>query len=119
MSTEQKPTVEQTEQTNVVTTTPKQPKHTWIWHYRKESVKPGFDAAKFSGRLAFDRVETARKAIRAIGTPYFSDDADLPISEAGIQTIEDSLAKAVEMLIDELRDGKRNGAKTIGCIKMT
>ena len=61
----------------------KQPKRTWLWHYRKDAGSEGFDPKQFSGRLAFERTETAKKAIHAIGTPYFSQEANLANTTSG------------------------------------
>jgi len=91
---------------------------TWLTRYNAEKDGPNFDAKKFAGKLAFERVAIAKKAIHSIASPFLSNDADLPCGEAGIQNIEDELACAVEMLVNELRAGKRSSVRMVGCIDM-
>jgi hypothetical protein len=94
----------------------KRTKRTWLSHYKVESGKPDFDAKKFAGRLAFERMSIAKKAIHSIATPFFSTEADLPCSEDGIAYLEDQLHEAVEAMASELRAGRRSATKETGVV---
>jgi len=94
----------------------KRTKKTWLTHYRAESGKPDFDAKKFAGRLAYERMAVAKRAIHSIATPFFSNEADLPCSEEGIAYLEDQLHEAVEALANEMRQGKRSASKETGVV---
>jgi hypothetical protein len=94
----------------------KKPKITWLKHYKAEATKPDFDVKKFAGRLAFQRMAIAKKAIHSIATPFFSNEAELPCSEDGIAYLEDQLHEAVEAMASELRAGRRSATKETGVV---
>jgi hypothetical protein len=86
-------------------------KNTWLTHYKNESVKAGFDPKQFAGRIAGERLAVAKRAIHSIATPFFSNDADLPCTDTGIEYLETELYNAVEHMISELKAGKRSVSK--------
>ena len=85
---------------------------TWLARYNASKNDPGFDPKKFAGKIAGERLAVALKSIRAIGTPFFSSDADLPCSETGVEFVNDALLKAVGDLVDDLTNGKRVAGKS-------
>lgn len=85
---------------------------TWLARYNAAKSDPDFDSKKFAGQVAGERLAVALKAIRAIGTPFFSADADLPCSDTGVEFISEALEKAIGDLVDDLTNGKRVAGKS-------
>lgn len=101
--------VEKAEETKV--------RRTWLWHYNNQKDKEGFDPKKFAGRLAAERLETAKNAISGIASPFLSNEVNLPCSEKGVSVIIQQLKDAVEKLESDLVSRKR-ATKTTNIIEM-
>ena len=82
-------------------------RRTWLWHYNDRKDKEGFNANEFAGRLAAERLETAKNAISAIASPFLSSEVKLPCSEKGIAAVVAQLKESVEKLESDLKARKR------------
>jgi len=95
----------------------KKVRRTWLWHYNNQKDGKDFDPKKFAGRLAAERLETAKNAISSIASPFLSSEVKLPCSDKGISVIVAQLKAAIEKLEADLTVRKR-AVKTTDIIEM-
>ena len=93
-------------------------RRTWLWHYNNQKDSKDFDPKKFAGRLAAERLETAKNSISAIASPFLSNEVKLPCSDKGIGVIVAQLKASVEKLEADLTVRKR-ATKTTNIIDMS
>jgi len=91
---------------------------TWVQRFHRDSQAADFDVKKWAGKLAFERLQTAKRAIHSIGTPFFSTEVDLPISDKLTNAIGEALEAECEKLLDEMSRGKRSTNKISGCLEI-
>jgi len=100
-------------------TAEKRTKKTWLYRYNAEKAEPDFDSKQFAGTITFEKVESAKQAIRRIAAPFLSKDApDIVCGEKGLLKIEQELTAATERLIEEIKAGARSSVKVSGCIDL-
>lgn len=89
-------------------------RNTWVQRLNKAKQNEDFDVKDFAGRITFERLAVAKKAINAIGTPLLS--GDLPNTEKAQEYIADQLQAACDRLLNELAEGKKSATKETGVV---
>ena len=101
-------------------TTGKRTKNTILRRYIIASKEDDFNAARFSGTIAYEQVAKAKTAIRNIATPFLSKEMKLLVcSDKGLLVIEQELTAAIEAMVSELTVGARSSVKVSGYLDVS